>query len=119
MKNLIASLNLIIALFLSAAALAQKNSEPDSLKNISLTGLSFRSIGPAVTGGRVIDIAVNRINQSEYYVASGHGSLWKTNNSGITFSPVFDGNKSYAIGSVEIDPSNSNVLWVGTVASVK
>ncbi|MFI5237109.1 MAG: WD40/YVTN/BNR-like repeat-containing protein, partial [Ignavibacteriales bacterium] len=41
-------------------------------------------------------------------------SLWKTTNSGITFSPVFDGNKSYAIGSVKIDPTNTNVVWVGT-----
>jgi photosystem II stability/assembly factor-like uncharacterized protein len=90
------------------------NSQEDSLKNISLTGLSFRSIGPAVTGGRVIDIAVNPSSHSEYFVASGHGSLWKTTNSGITFSPVFDGNKSYAIGSVEIDPTNPNIVWVGT-----
>jgi photosystem II stability/assembly factor-like uncharacterized protein len=105
---------LISAFLLSINSSAQKNTETDSLKNISLTGLTFRSIGPAVTGGRVIDIAVNKSNHSEYYVASGHGSLWKTNNRGITFTPVFDGNKSYAIGSVEIDPTNPNIVWVGT-----
>ncbi|NWF88484.1 MAG: glycosyl hydrolase [Ignavibacteriaceae bacterium] len=110
--NSIASLILILAFAMTS--IAQKKSEPDSLKNISLSGLSFRSIGPAVTGGRVIDIAVNPFDHSEYYVASGHGSLWKTENKGITFSPVFDGNKSYAIGSVEIDPANPNVVWVGT-----
>jgi photosystem II stability/assembly factor-like uncharacterized protein len=93
---------------------AQSSSGPDSLKNISLAGLSFRSIGPAVTGGRVVDIAVNPFNYSEYYVASGHGSLWKTNNSGVTFSPVFDANKSYAIGCIAIDRTNTNVVWVGT-----
>jgi photosystem II stability/assembly factor-like uncharacterized protein len=114
MKKLIATLSFLFVLLLSVVTAAQKNSELDSLKNISLTGLSFRSIGPAVTGGRVIGLAVNPFNQSEYYVASGHGSLWKTTNSGITFSPVFDGNKSYAIGSVEIDPTNPNVVWVGT-----
>ena len=99
---------------LSSITFSQENSEPDSLKNISLSGLSFRSIGPAVTGGRVVDIAVNPFNFSEYYVASGHGSLWKTTNSGVTFSPVFDANKSYAIGCVKIDPTNTNVVWVGT-----
>ncbi|MGB5287907.1 MAG: glycosyl hydrolase [Ignavibacteriaceae bacterium] len=111
----------ILTVFVSALLIAtssiifgQGDSEPDSLKNISLSGLSFRSIGPAVTGGRVVDIAVNPINFSEYYVASGHGSLWKTTNSGVTFSPVFDGNKSYAIGCVAIDPTNTNVVWVGT-----
>ena len=114
MKNFTIPISIVFIILFSLIGFAQKNSEPDSLKNISLTGLSFRSIGPAVTGGRVIDIAVNKFNQSEYYVASGHGSLWKTTNSGITFSPVFDGNKSYAIGSVEIDPTNPNVVWVGT-----
>ncbi|MBE0539483.1 MAG: glycosyl hydrolase [Ignavibacterium sp.] len=91
-----------------------QNEQSDSLKNVSLAGLSFRGIGPAVTGGRVVDIAVNPVNNSEYYVASGHGSLWKTTNSGVTFSPIFDANKSYAIGCVAIDPTNTNIVWVGT-----
>jgi len=86
----------------------------DSLKNIALHGMKFRSIGPAITGGRVVDFAVNPENHSEYYVAVGHGSLWKTVNHGVTFSPVFDSQKSHSIGVVEIDPTNTNVVWVGT-----
>ena len=108
---------IFIATFLiitSVITFGQDNSQSDSLKNISLNGLSFRSIGPAITGGRIVDIAVNPVNNFEYYVASGHGSLWKTTNSGVTFSPVFDANKSYAIGCVVIDPTNPNVVWVGT-----
>ena len=114
MQKLFTSIAFSLLFLFPSTITAQNNSEPDSLKNISLAGLSFRSIGPAITGGRTIDIAVNPFNHSEYYIASGHGSLWKTTNSGITFSPVFDGNKSYAIGSVEIDPTNPNVVWVGT-----
>ena len=114
MKKLFTSIVFSLLFVLTSAVSAQNKSEPDSLKNISLAGLSFRSIGPAITGGRTIDIAVNPFNHSEYYIASGHGSLWKTTNRGITFSPVFDGNKSYAIGSVEIDPTNPNIVWVGT-----
>ncbi len=114
MEKIYLSLTLIFIVLFSLNTPAQKNSETDSLKNISTNGLSFRSIGPAVTGGRVIEIAVNPFNYSEYFVASGHGSLWKTTNSGITFSPVFDANKSYAIGCVAIDPTNPNVVWVGT-----
>ena len=87
---------------------------PDSIKNLAFPGLSFRSLGPAFIGGRVVDIAVNPQNKSEYYVASGHGSLWKTINNGVTFSPIFDGQKSYSIGAVKIDPSNPNIVWVGT-----
>ncbi len=113
LKQIITAVFLFI-MFLSFSVSAQEKTEPDSLKNIPMPGLSFRSIGPAITGGRVIDIAVNPFNHSEYFVASGHGSLWKTTNNGITFSPCFDGNKSYAIGAVEIDPTNPNVVWVGT-----
>ena len=114
MKKINITLGLIFVFLFSINTSAQKNLEVDSLKNISLSGLSFRSIGPAITGGRVVDIAVNPFNYSEYFVASGHGSLWKTTNSGTTFAPVFDGNKSYAIGTVKIDPTNPNVVWVGT-----
>lgn len=85
-----------------------------SLKKIPHPGLSFRSIGPAVTSGRVIDIDVNPLDHSEYYVASAHGSLWKTTNAGVTFSPVFDHQSSFAMGAVTIDPNNPNVVWVGT-----
>lgn len=91
-----------------------KTEDTLSLEDISLSGLSFRSIGPAVTGGRVIDIEVNPNDHSEYFVASGHGSLWKTTNNGVTFSPAFDGQSSFAIGSVTMDPTNPNVVWVGT-----
>lgn len=114
MQKLFTQILLAVIFINSCLTNAQEKPETDSLKNISLSGLSFRSIGPAVTGGRVIDIAVNPFNHSEYYAASGHGSLWKTTNNGITFAPVFDGNKSYAIGSVEIDPVNPNIVWVGT-----
>ncbi len=68
----------------------------------------------AITGGRIIDIAVNPNDISIYYVASGNGGLWKTINRGITFSPVFDNQKSYSIGAVELAPSNPNIVWVGT-----
>ncbi len=87
---------------------------PTTLGTVSLEGLAFRSIGPAVTGGRVIDIEVNPSDPSEYYVASGHGSLWKTVNRGITFAPVFDGQSSFSIGAVTLDPSNPDMVWVGT-----
>ena len=111
----------MLLLFISSFLSAQKNtgtvakaSADDSLKNISLSGLSFRSIGPAITGGRIIDIAVNPRNISEYFAASGNGSLWKTTNNGTTFSPAFEGQSSFAMGAVRYDPSNPNIVWAGT-----
>ena len=96
------------------AGSASEDEGPVTLGKASLGGLAFRSIGPAVTGGRIIDIEVNPRDYSEYYVASGHGSLWKTTNRGTTFAPIFDGQSSFSIGAVTMDPSNPNVIWVGT-----
>ena len=42
------------------------------------------------------------------------GGVWKTENNGITWKPVFDNEGSFAIGVVEIDPSNPNIVWVGS-----
>jgi photosystem II stability/assembly factor-like uncharacterized protein len=111
-----------LALLFQNEAIAQKNKKAtntqkevsDSLKNVSLSGLQFRSIGPALTGGRVIELAVNPDNFSEYFFASGHGSLWKTTNRGITYDPVFDHEATFAIGAVVYDPSNTHTIWVGT-----
>src|SRR6185369_8966520 len=103
----------------SFAANAQKKSEPagdkkDPWKSETFSGLKFRSIGPAVTSGRVVDFAVNPKNHKEYFVAAAAGGVWKTTNGGITYNPVFEGEGSYSIGCVRIDPGNSNVVWVGT-----
>ncbi len=86
----------------------------DTLRGIDLAGLSFRSIGPALTSGRIADFAVNPCNHSEYYVAVASGHIWKTVNSGNTFEPVFDNYGAYAIGCLAMDPVNHNVVWAGT-----
>ena len=63
----------------------------DSIYNASLiSGLKFRSIGPAFCSGRIADFAVNPKNHSEWYVAVASGHLWKTTNNGTTFDPIFD-----------------------------
>jgi photosystem II stability/assembly factor-like uncharacterized protein len=80
----------------------------------TFSNLKFRSIGPAVTSGRISDFAVNPDNHSEYYVATSSGGVWKTTNRGVTYTPVFDDQGSYSIGVVTLAPSNSSVVWVGT-----
>lgn len=76
--------------------------------------LNFRSIGPAAYSGRISDLAVNPENPSEYYVGVASGGLWKTENHGTTFKPIFDNQAVYSIGCLAMDPNNSNVVWVGT-----
>ncbi|MEP7252640.1 MAG: hypothetical protein ABI683_09680 [Ginsengibacter sp.] len=92
----------------------EKVSDKDPMQSATFSGLAFRSIGPALTSGRIVDLAVNPSNTSEYYVASASGGVWKTENAGITFSPIFDGQVSFSIGCVTIDPNNSKVVWVGS-----
>jgi photosystem II stability/assembly factor-like uncharacterized protein len=86
----------------------------DPMSAGTFEGLRFRSIGPAVTSGRIGDIAVDPTDRARYYVAAASGGVWKTSNAGTTWEPVFDKEKSYSIGCVTIDPRNPSVVWVGT-----
>mgnify|MGYP001190412596 CR=1 FL=1 len=113
----IAVVCILLVLSLSLDLTAQKKQVPaetpkDLLTDGLLSNLQFRSLGPAITSGRVSDIAVNPVNPSEYYVAAASAGVWKTSNAGITFTPVFEGEGSYSIGCLAIDPTNPNVIWV-------
>ena len=97
----------------------EKKEEPKGEKKGGMTadtfsGLKFRSIGPGAASGRVMSIAVNPKNQFEYYVGVASGGVWKTVNDGTTWTPVFDGEGSYSIGWVALDPNDASVVWVGS-----
>lgn len=100
--------------FLASIALTSLLTAQDSIPAGVLNSLQFRSIGPTVTGGRIVDIAVNPNNHSEYYIAAACGGVWKTDNNGTTFQPIFDQYGTQSIGCLAIDQQNPNVVWVGT-----
>ncbi len=108
---------LMIALFIPGpGAVAQ---EPTGTSvSAAAAGLHLRGIGPAVMGGRIADIAVDPWDPSTWFVAVGSGGVWKTTNSGVTWTPVFDAESSYSIGVVTLDPSNPEVVWVGSGENV-
>jgi len=82
--------------------------------NDALTGLPFRSIGPAIMGGRIDDFAVVESRPSTFYVATAAGGLWKTVNNGVTLEPVFDDQEVSSIGDVAVAPSDPSIVYVGT-----
>ncbi|HYX06641.1 MAG TPA: hypothetical protein VE912_07895, partial [Bacteroidales bacterium] len=113
---------LVIAFLFSTTGMVQaakKDKGTDQSKAKSaydsiISGMKFRSIGPAYSSGRIADFAVNPKDHSEYYVGVASGNVWKTTNDGITWQPVFDNYGAYSIGVVTMDPNNHNVVWVGT-----
>jgi photosystem II stability/assembly factor-like uncharacterized protein len=92
--------------------------QAQTINEDTFSGLKFRNIGPAMTSGRIADIAINPDNENVWYVAVGSGGVWKTTNSGTTWKPIFDKQSSYSIGCVTIDPNNSHTIWVGTGENV-
>jgi photosystem II stability/assembly factor-like uncharacterized protein len=92
-----------------------KDSEPaDPMSSGTFGALKFRSVGPAVISGRVVSVAVNPHNKNQYYAGVASGGVWRTDNDGTTWVPVFDHEGSYSIGTVVLDPKHPNVVWVGT-----
>jgi len=114
-KIFLITLTLALVLNVSAQKKTKSDSESQTELNSDLVNsLKFRSIGPANISGRIADIAVNRNNSSEYYLAVASGGVWKTTNHGNTYSPIFDNEGSYSIGCVTMDPNNSSIIWIGT-----
>ena len=107
---------LTIAVFATAFA-EDENSEP-GFNEATFKGLEMRSIGPAFMSGRISDIVIDPTDASTWYVGVGSGGVWKTDNAGTTWTPVFDDEGSYSIGCIALDPSNTNTVWVGTGENV-
>jgi len=104
-----------LAVILAACAIAASSlsitaqQPPDFFKN-----LVFREIGPTRQGGRFVDFAVVESTPRVFYAATASGGLWKTENNGLTFVPIFDNQPVISIGAVAVSQSNPNVVYVGT-----
>ena len=102
----------------SAQRNGKKGTDQDKKESISYSGLKFRHIGPALMSGRISDIVIHPNNENTWYVTAGSGGVWKTENSGTTWKSIFDGQSSFSIGCVALDPQNPEVVWVGTGENV-
>lgn len=92
--------------------------ESNAIATSDIGALKMRSIGPALTSGRIADVVVDHELPNTWYVAAGSGNIWKTENAGTTWKPIFDSYSSYSIGCLAIDPSNRHTVWVGTGENV-
>ncbi|MGE5352541.1 MAG: VPS10 domain-containing protein [Acidobacteriota bacterium] len=112
------ALLLTLALMVNSSDRCAQKEDPkkqnDPFNSQTFNGLKFRSIGPALTSGRISDFAVNPKDRSEYFAAAASGGIWKTTNAGTSWTPVFDNEGSYSIGCLAMDPNNPNVIWAGT-----
>src|SRR5205823_3835069 len=99
---------LTASLFIISVAFTQKINL-DLFKN-----LKPRSIGPAGMSGRVTSIDAVVSNPDIIYLGTASGGVWKTENGGTTWAPIFDEQPILNIGSVAVQQSNPSVVWVGT-----
>ncbi len=98
----------------SASDVHQSLTKKSKMMTSSLVkNINFTNIGPTIMSGRVVDVAVNPNNTTEFYVGYASGGLWYTNNNGTTFTPVLDNSPTQNIGDIAVD-WNSGTIWVGT-----
>ncbi|RPJ83791.1 MAG: hypothetical protein EHM13_06635, partial [Acidobacteria bacterium] len=121
----------VLAAALSAAAgLAQAPAVPPDVE-VRLTGfeklqemrrqtplgnLAWQFLGPTNISGRVTDVAAATPRGKTYtiYAATATGGVWRTDNEGVTWTPIFEQAPSTSIGDVTLAPSNENIVWIGT-----
>ncbi|MEM9555083.1 MAG: glycosyl hydrolase [Acidobacteriota bacterium] len=77
-------------------------------------GLEWRAIGPVAQGGRVVDIEPVPGQDYSFYVAYATGGLWRTDDNGVNFRPLFDAGPTQVLGDIGVDPQNPDRVWLGT-----
>jgi len=84
-------------------------------KRSIVNDVKFRSIGPSIMSGRVVDVDVNPVDPTEFYIAYATGGLWHTTNNGQSFAPIFDSLDVLFIGDIAVNWNSSpRIIWVGT-----
>ena len=106
--------SLLAASALLTVSLAQAQQAPYNSGTIS--GLGARNIGSAAMSGRIAALACNREpnGKIKIFVGAASGGIWRSEDGGTTFKPVFDDQPVQSIGALALDPKNSKVIWAGT-----
>ena len=107
-------LPLLVICLLASTTAAQNGGTVKSPLEEAFSRLEYRSIGPAIMGGRIADVEGVPGDANVVYVASASGGLWKTTNGGVTWKPIFERQGTISLGDIALAPSNPEVVWVGT-----
>ncbi|MDN3203085.1 VPS10 domain-containing protein [Algoriphagus sediminis] len=83
------------------------------LEKTPLADFEARNVGPTNMSGRIVDIEVSS-DRNTFYIAAASGGVWKTEDNGQSFDPIFDHHSALGIGDMALAPSDDNILWVGT-----
>lgn len=109
MRLLLIFLRLSLIFLLAPLLLQGQNTSP-----INLQGLSWRNIGPANQGGRIVDIEALDNQFRKVWIATGSGGVWYSDNAGTTWTPIFDKYETASIGDIAVNQENPDIIWVGT-----
>lgn len=104
------------SILLASAALAIAPASAQSFDSAAVSGLGIRNIGSATMSGRISAIAGRQEADGKVtlLIGSASGGVWKSEDGGTTFRPMFDKAPVQSIGAVALDPTNKDVMWVGT-----
>ena len=105
-----------ISAFIAAMALTTAPVQAAGADAAAISGLGARNIGSAVMSGRISALAarVEADGKVTLFVGAASGGVWKSNDGGTTFDPVFDKQPVQSIGAIALDPSNNDTVWVGS-----
>ena len=107
-------LPLLVICLLASTVFAQNGGVAKSPYEEAFSRLEYRSIGPAIMGGRISDVEGVPGDANVVYVASASGGLWKTTNGGITWKPILERQGTLSLVDIALATSNPDVVWVGT-----
>lgn len=79
-----------------------------------MESFSWRGIGPAVFGGRIVDLQIHPKDRSYILAASASGGLWRTRNHGVSWECIFENEGTLSIGDIAFHPDDTDTIWVGT-----
>jgi photosystem II stability/assembly factor-like uncharacterized protein len=108
------ALTLAVATAAPLLMAVKATAQQPTLTSEQLAELRFRSVGPAVTGGRIHDVEALPDDPATIYLATASGGIWKSTNKGTTWTAIFDDQPVSTFGDVAIAPSNPDIIWAGT-----